>query len=221
MLAYAASRSTIARRRSSPNAMLAIIAVHVALTALVMSAKMDLPQRVLPTPTFVEFIRQPQPSEPAERIKPRVPQQPAESRLDQPPAHVPTPPTGDQTADAAPSLPDGLAVPGVEPGASADPLPLPQPVNLQASLLTPAAELRPPYPLSKLASGEEGVLRLRLTIDERGRVIAVELVGRADKVFLEAARRHLLAHWRYRPASEGGRAVTSSTVITLRFQLDG
>jgi len=65
------------------------------------------------------------------------------------------------------------------------------------------------------------VLRLRLTIDERGRVIAVEPVGRADKVFLEAARRHLLAHWRYRPASEGGRAVTSSTVITLRFQLDG
>ena len=36
-----------------------------------------------------------------------------------------------------------------------------------------------------------------------------------------AARRHLIAHWRYKPASEDGRAVASSTVITLRFQLDG
>ena len=36
----------------------------------------------------------------------------------------------------------------------------------------------------------------------------------------EAARRHLLAHWRYKPASEDGRPAASSTVITLRFQLD-
>jgi len=40
-------------------------------------------------------------------------------------------------------------------------------------------------------------------------------------VFLEAARRHLIAHWRYRPASEDGRAIASTAVITLRFQLDG
>ena len=66
----------------------------------------------------------------------------------------------------------------------------------------------------------EAVLRLRLTIDDRGRVTAVEPVGRADPVFLAAARRHLLAHWRYKPASENGRPAASSTVITLRFQLD-
>jgi len=68
---------------------------------------------------------------------------------------------------------------------------------------------------------EEAVLKLSLTIDERGRVVSVEPVGRADPAFLAAARRHLLAHWRYKPASEDGRAVSSTTVITLRFQLDG
>jgi protein TonB len=65
------------------------------------------------------------------------------------------------------------------------------------------------------------LLRLRLTIDERGRVVAVEPVGKSDRVFLEAARRYLVAHWRYRPASEDGRAVATSIVIALRFQLDG
>jgi hypothetical protein len=52
-------------------------------------------------------------------------------------------------------------------------------------------------------------------------VIAVDPVGRADRVFLEAARRYLIAHWRYQPASEDGRSVASSITVTLRFELDG
>ena len=46
MLAYAANRPAIAERRSAPNAMLAIIAIHVAGVAALMSAKMDLPARI-------------------------------------------------------------------------------------------------------------------------------------------------------------------------------
>jgi protein TonB len=94
-------------------------------------------------------------------------------------------------------------------------------VRIGAQLLTPSSELRPPYPPSKLAAEEEASLRLSLSIDERGRVVAVEPVGRADPVFLAAARRYMLTHWRYKPASEGGRAVVSTIVITLKFQLDG
>ncbi len=65
------------------------------------------------------------------------------------------------------------------------------------------------------------MLTLRLTIDERGRVVAVTPLGRADPAFLDAARRHLLAHWRYRPASEGGRAIASSATVTLHFEING
>ena len=64
------------------------------------------------------------------------------------------------------------------------------------------------------------MLRLKLSIDERGRVIAVEPVGRADRSFLEAARRHLIAKWRYKPATEDGKAIASSTVITLTFRIE-
>jgi protein TonB len=57
-------------------------------------------------------------------------------------------------------------------------------------------------------------------IDDNGRVVAVDPVGRADPAFLEAARKDLIAKWRYRPATEDGRPVDSSTVITLRFELE-
>jgi protein TonB len=80
--------------------------------------------------------------------------------------------------------------------------------------------LRPPYPESKLANEEEAVLHLRLGIAADGRVTSVEPVGRADPVFLDAARRYLIAHWRYSPATVDGRAVASTEVITLSFRLD-
>jgi protein TonB len=69
-------------------------------------------------------------------------------------------------------------------------------------------------------SGEEADLQLKLTIDANGRVVAVEPIGRADPVFLAAARRHLIARWRFAPATEGDRAIPSTTLIMLRFRLD-
>jgi protein TonB len=80
--------------------------------------------------------------------------------------------------------------------------------------------VKPPYPLDKRRAEEEATLRLRLSIDERGRVTAVEPIGPADASFLEAARRHILRAWRYKPASDDGVAVASSTVVTLSFRLD-
>ena len=95
------------------------------------------------------------------------------------------------------------------------------PVHHGPELLTPPSQLKPPYPAAKLLSEEEATLNLRLSIDENGRVTAVDPIGRADSIFLEAARRYLLAHWRYRPATKDGRAVSSSIMVTLRFMLDG
>jgi protein TonB len=86
--------------------------------------------------------------------------------------------------------------------------------------ITPDWALRPPYPDDKRRLEEEATLKLKLAIDERGRVVAVEPVGKADRSFFEAARKHLIAKWRYKPATEDGRPVPSSTVITLRFELE-
>src|SRR5919112_914166 len=45
MLAYAAHRRSIAGRRPAPHALLVIIVAHIALIAVVMSARMELPEQ--------------------------------------------------------------------------------------------------------------------------------------------------------------------------------
>ena len=204
MLAYAANRRVVGERQSSPHGLLIVIAAHIALIAVVMSAKMDLPRRLHPGAIRVTFLP--------------VPKPPPPNALTQQPQHHPLP------------------TPSISEPQHAVPLPLPNPAPIgpqptvdvgavagghAPSLLTPSSELRPPYPPSKLLSEEEATLRLKLTISETGRVTAVDPIGGADREFLEAARRYLIAHWQYQPATEDGRAVASSTVITLRFQLDG
>jgi protein TonB len=217
MLAYAANRPKIGARHSSPNAMLAIIALHVGAVAVLMSVKMDLPQRILDHGTDVTFVPIPQPPPPNPPASQPQPHQPT---FTGPQTQIPLPPVDRPVIDPTPSLPNVMPwpTPSVDSQPRADPVP---PVRIGARLLTPASELRPPYPQSKLLAEEEATLKLRLTIDEQGRVIAVEPIGRADPAFLEAARRYLIAHWRYTPASEGGRALASTEVVTLRVQLDG
>lgn len=217
MLAYAASRPIVADRPSSPSTLLVVIGLHAAVLAVVMSAKLDLPGRILNPPIGVELIPTPKPPPPTHQNPTRP--QPNESQIDHTASVVPIKVPGPVAVDQTPVDPG----PTVGPPTFTVPDP-PRPVELarsEARLLTPAWDLKPPYPASKIASEEEAVLQLRITIDERGRVIAVEPLGRVDPAFLELARRHLLSHWRYKPAIEGGRPVTSSMVIRLRFQLDG
>jgi len=221
MLAYAASRPPVVDRRPHPNTLLFIIGAHVAVVAAVMSAKMDLPQRLKPEPPLiVDTIPDPPPPPPLSTAA--KPHQPVTTPLDrpslQPPVHpLFNPPVGhDQlTSDPGPLAGRGAAViPSLPPTTAT-------PVKTGPRLLTPPSELKPPYPADKLLNEEEGAIRVRLTIDENGRVTAVDPVGRADPEFLDAARRHLIAHWRFKPASEGGHAVASTTVVTLQFQLEG
>jgi protein TonB len=223
MLAYAASRPRFGARRSSPNAMLFVICAHIVGVAVVMSAKMDLPRGiVIDPPTTIDFIHDIKPPEPVTKQTEPRPQH--EDRIRIPRVAVPTPTPDQQIVDSTPVVPDfgeiGKLLGTPQLPVKADPLP-PAPARTRAQLATPASDLKPPYPQSKLMTGEEAELTLRLGIDANGRVVSVEPVGRADRVFLEAARRHLMAHWRYKPATDGGRAVATSTVITLRFQLDG
>ncbi len=208
-----------ADHKRHPRALLLIIGGHAALLAAVMTARMDLPSRFVPPPTIVDLIDEQKP--PPENPPPPQTQQQPRSTLDQPVTIVPIPQPAQPQVDQDPlPLPPVDLGPVIGSGSSgALPLP-PEPVRVGPRFATAASDVKPPYPQSKLRSQEEAVLRLRLNIDDRGRVTAVNPVGSADPVFLAAARKHLIAHWRYRPATEDGRAVAASTVITLRFRLD-
>lgn len=216
MLAYAEHRRRVAAQRSAPHAMLGIMVAHIAVIAVVMSAKMDLPDRIFNPPITVDTIPLPDPP-PQKRPVEKQPEEPR-SAIDQPTTFVPMPQPSRDSVDSTPTpipIPPDLGA-----GPRFDPFPQPSPpVRIGPRSMTPAGSVRPPYPLEKLKNEEEASLKLRLSIDASGRVISVEPVGRADRAFLQAARRHILAQWRYQPASEDGRPMASSTVITLKFEL--
>lgn len=228
MLAYAAHQKS--RRRLSPSALLMIAGGHAIAIGLLITAKMDIPIFERPGKTEVYNIPLPPPPEqpkPEPRVQqePRLPP-PPRSTIDNPPPIIPTPPSS-QSFDPGPSI--NSVVPDIGPALGATLLPPPTLlppappaaiVRVAARPTTPADLLRPPYPESKQRTEEEALLRLRLSIDARGRVTGVEPIGAADPAFLNAARSHLVRYWRYRPATEDGRAVASTLTIILRFELE-
>lgn len=197
-----------------PGALVLILAGHAAVLAAVMMAKGYVPTRLIDPPTIIDLIKEPPP--PPENPPANTQDDP--STMDHPTTAIRLPPVDDQHIDTTP-LPPLDPRPVIEPP-SHRVIPA-EPVRIGPRFLTREADVKPPYPPSKLRDEEEAVLKLRLSIDERGRVTAVEPVGAADPVFLAAARRHVMARWRYQPATEDGRPVATTTTITLRFELDG
>ena len=220
MLAYAANNRRVAGRSNSPSALALILAAHAALIAAVMAAKMDVITIPSVNPTkLIDIPITPPPPAPEPTAKPKPLEQ-----ATQPTFIDRTDSIGDMDAPLSSSLAQGMAIEDFISVIGTDPtfadLPKPAPVRVAARFSTPANALKPPYPNDKLRLEEEATLRLKLTIDARGRVTAVDPVGTADPSFLEAARRHIIRAWRYKPATEDGVAVGSSTVISLSFRLE-
>ena len=221
MLAYAAHSPRTAGRAGSPKALTLIVAGHAVLIAAVMTAKMDV-IRVTPFDPIdvvnVDTPPPPPPPEPKPQADPRPTEQPVQDpvidRVD------PVIPMGQADNSEVEVGPIFQQFPPLGSGGTVIDPPKREIVKVAAVFRTPDSALRPPYPNDKLRLEEEATLRLRLNIDARGRVTAVEPVGQADPSFLEAARRHIIKAWRYKPATEDGVAVASSVVINLSFRLE-
>ena len=215
MLGYADTTRAAARKVSPPTLAL-IVAGHAVLLGAVMSARMAVTASV-PAPIEIDFI-------PLTPDPPPVPPEPLRpptqsTRIDRPRVVIPLPPLPGPWLGNGPTI-DPLPIPGptLIPTPS-DPISA-TPVRIAARLATPESLIRPPYPDAKRRLEQEARLTLRLRIDERGRVIAVDPVGRADPAFLDSARRHLIQSWRYKPATEDGRAVATTITVALRFELE-
>ncbi len=79
---------------------------------------------------------------------------------------------------------------------------------------------RPPdYPAEAIARGIEGTVVLRLTIDEQGRVIEVEVARSSGHAILDEAAVAAVRSWRGRPARRGGRDVRIRQLLPIRFRL--
>ena len=218
MLAYA-PRTT--GRAGSPRTLLLVAAGHAVALALVLTARSEYVEQDGFNPTVIFVPTKPPPPPPPPSPDPSPPSAPSRSAIDTPPVIIPTPAQPSEPVAAGPPVTsiDPVIGNAVEPAIVPDP-PKPVIVRRAARFNTSADWVRPPYPAAKQRLEEEASLRLSLAIDARGRVTSVSPVAPADPIFLDAARRHILRHWRYVPASEGGDAVASTVVITLSFRLE-
>lgn len=222
MLAYASTARPAAQDRSARTLMI-VVAGHAAIIAAALAAK---PELIGMTPFVpIKVINVPIDPPPPNPVTPKPennPQPaPRQSTVTMPPPIV----------DKLPNLPvlpldQGPAIvdPGPAIGLGTEPQVIDPPrhpsVRVAAVFRTPEKAIKPPYPLSKIRNEEEATLKLRLSIDQRGRIVAVDPIGAADAEFLAAARRHIMQSWRYKPAMEDGVPVASSTVVSLAFRLD-
>jgi periplasmic protein TonB len=78
----------------------------------------------------------------------------------------------------------------------------------------------PDYPALARRLGEQGNVRLRLTISATGDVIGADIVQSSGFPDLDqTAAAWVMGHWKYKPASRGGIAVPGQTVAVVVFNL--
>lgn len=111
--------------------------------------------------------------------------------------------------------------------------PLPDPPRIPANLSRPAQPGSPEagsraatvadwhlvYPEKADRERRTGVATVRVEILASGRAGKVELVGSSGHADLDAAAVESLRRARYRPATEGGKAVSSVKLLNVRFRL--
>jgi protein TonB len=108
--------------------------------------------------------------------------------------------------------------PPVGPVASVEPRP---PITLSPAHALLATHTTPDYPPLSRRLGEQGTLRLKLTITVQGAVADAMVVNSSGHPRLdEAAVSWVKTHWRYQPAMRGATPVpsTADAVVTFKLQ---
>jgi serine/threonine-protein kinase len=140
-----------------------------------------------------------------------------------PPRPVPPAPALRAAADEEAAL-QRLAAAAAEPLPPPSPLPLPVPPSAVASIATP--EFVPPlleqksppeYPPLAMRQGVQGVVELKVLVDEAGRVADARWIS-GPPALSEAALASVRSRL-YRPARRGGRPVRAWVTERIRFEL--
>jgi len=96
----------------------------------------------------------------------------------------------------------------------------PPPVVLTSARAIAGTHTIPEYPALSRRLREQGTMRLKLTIDERGIVTLATVVNSSGFQRLdEAAVSWVKSHWHYTPAMQGTRAVPSMADAIVEFRL--
>jgi len=131
---------------------------------------------------------------------------------------LPEPPPPEDEWVEEPETPE--PPPELQPQVEPEPAPEPDADLQTKGVETPAIDVggvRPRYPLGSRLRSEEGVVRLRVEVDNRGRAALVELVESSGFTALDREAQRAASRARYRDANGETRAGT--TTFNVRFRL--
>jgi protein TonB len=132
-----------------------------------------------------------------------------------PPSSVTTTPSTTQPTPPETTPPAPLETPPPPPTNEATPTP---PPRLEPPQLLTTESCQGYYPPAAMAYQRGGHVGLRLTIDEQGQVVDVQVL-KPMKPFTEAAVK-CVRQWRYRPATRDGVPERSLRDVLVRFELE-
>ena len=116
--------------------------------------------------------------------------------------------------EAAPTPSQSVQIAASAPSAAA-------PETLSNELAVQCPERTPPrYPLLAKRQREQGEVRLRVELDESGRIDHVTIVSSSGSARLDEAARAAIESWRCRPAERGGQRVRAVALQSLDFVLE-
>ena len=199
---YVERKSTLSR----PGPLIAVVGVHIAI-AYLLSVSMG----VIKAPAILEasqvvFIPEPErviPEPEVPVVKPEIEQQQV---IDNPMPQVEIPEIETPPAEMPPSDTAPVAAPVTQAGPAAQ--------DLKAK-----TRVDPTYPPASRRAGEEGIVQLRILVDERGTPREVQVsqgsgFARLDQAAIDAVRK-----WRFVAAISNGQPVTAWTQVAVRFRL--
>lgn len=78
----------------------------------------------------------------------------------------------------------------------------------------------PTYPIQALRGGVQGTVLLKVLVDAGGKPVQVAIErSSGSRILDDAARRHVLAAWRFHPAMREGRAIEAWALVPVQFNL--
>jgi protein TonB len=193
-----------------------VLALHAAgLWGLMSLRLVALPEEVVTL--FVEPLRTepqpPMPPKPVEKREPRPKDKPVQRQLV---AEAPVRTPSEPVVEAPPPVAPPAAMPPADPPRPAGP------VSLGSELSLSCTERAPPaYPATSRRLGEEGLVVLRVELDESGSVSAARVASSSGHARLDETALAAVKTWRCRPALRDGRAVRAIALQPFKFVLEG
>lgn len=191
--------------RSGPA--IAVIGLHIALIyAVVVSTGF------VKVPAFVEPLQTVFIDEPVAQTEPEI--EPVKPEIEEmTPVEQPMP---ELQIEDIPAPPTDVVMPPSDSAIAATPT---ESAGAPAQQLKTTNRVEPVYPSASRRAGEEGTVRLRVLVDERGRPKDVNAMASSGFSRLDQAAIDAVKRWRFEAATDGSRPISTWTQVAITFKL--